>query len=211
MNSNREGNLEAPTRHPIDWQSDDFYNEDLLNNELERVFDICHGCRRCVSLCKSFPILFDLVDESPTFEVDGVDKADYKKVVDECYLCDLCYMTKCPYVPPHEWNVDFPHLMLRAKAIQFKKGETSLSHKILTSPQKGRRHCFKARRCLYCKLVKPEKIYQKDYSEIAGCSSRGFGPSISFQNIKQTFSRTRKSSRQSIQGGNLWYLLWRVQ
>ena len=102
----REGSLEAPTRHPLDWKSDDFYNEDSLNKELERVYDICHGCRRCVSLCNSFPTLFDLIDESETFEVDGVDKKDYMKVVDQCYLCDLCYMTKCPYVPPHEWNVD---------------------------------------------------------------------------------------------------------
>jgi len=117
----REGNLEAPTRHPLDWLSDDFYNEESLNQELERVFDICHGCRRCVSLCASFPTLFDLVDESETMEVDGVAKSDYMKVVDQCYLCDLCYMTKCPYTPPHEWNLDFPHLMLRAKAVKFKK------------------------------------------------------------------------------------------
>ncbi len=135
MSKYREGSLEAPVRHPLNWQDEDFYNEQSLNQELERVFDICHGCRRCVSLCKSFPTLFDLVDESETFEVDSVDKADYKKVVDQCYLCDLCYMTKCPYVPPHEWNVDFPHLMLRAKAIQFKKGETKRSHKVLTSPK----------------------------------------------------------------------------
>ena len=136
MSKFKEGNLEAPTRHPLNWKDQDFYDEDSLNNELERVFDICHGCRRCVSLCKSFPTLFDLIDESETFEVDGVDKADYKKVVDQCYLCDLCYIAKCPYVPPHDFNVDFPHLMLRAKAIQFKKGETKLSHKVLTSPQK---------------------------------------------------------------------------
>jgi len=135
MSKYREGSLEAPVRHPLNWQDEDFYNEQSLNQELERVFDICHGCRRCVSLCKAFPTLFDLVDESETFEVDSVDKADYIKVVDQCYLCDLCYMTKCPYVPPHEWNVDFPHLMLRAKAIQFKKGETKKSHKVLTSPQ----------------------------------------------------------------------------
>ena len=135
MSKYREGSLEAPVRHPLNWQDEDFYNEQSLNEELERVFDICHGCRRCVSLCKSFPTLFDLIDESETFEVDSVDKADYKKVVDQCYLCDLCYMTKCPYVPPHEWNVDFPHLMLRAKAIQFKKGETKRSHKVLTSPK----------------------------------------------------------------------------
>jgi Fe-S oxidoreductase len=55
-------------------------------------------------------------------EVDGVGKEDYWKVVDQCYLCDLCYMTKCPYVPPHPWNVDFPHVMLRAKAIKFDQG-----------------------------------------------------------------------------------------
>jgi len=129
----REGNLEAPTRHPINWQDPDFYNEESLYKELERVYDHCHGCRRCVSLCQSFPVLFDLVDESETFEVDGVDKKDYMKVVDQCYLCDLCYMTKCPYTPPHEWNIDFPHLMLRAKAVKFKKGEIRTRDKILTS------------------------------------------------------------------------------
>ncbi len=129
----REGNLEAPTRHPLDWLSEDFYNEDSLNAELERVYDICHGCRRCVSLCASFPTLFDLVDESDTMEVDGVDKKDYMKVVDQCYLCDLCYMTKCPYTPPHEWNLDFPHLMLRAKAVKYKKGEVSARDKFLSN------------------------------------------------------------------------------
>ena len=129
----REGSLEAPTRHPIDWKSASFYDEEALNTELERVFDICHGCRRCVSLCNAFPTLFDLVDESSTMEVNGVDKADYGKVVDHCYLCDLCYLTKCPYVPPHEWNVDFPHLMLRAKAVKHRQGRSSLRDRILTS------------------------------------------------------------------------------
>jgi len=118
----REGSLEAPTRHPIDWKNPSFYDEKAALDEMERVFDICHGCRRCVSLCNAFPTLFDLVDESSTGEVDGVDRKDYWKVVDQCYLCDVCYLTKCPYVPPHPWNLDFPHLMLRGKAIQFKEG-----------------------------------------------------------------------------------------
>ncbi len=129
----REGNLEAPTRHPIDWHAPGFYDEASLLGEMERVFDHCHGCRRCVSLCNAFPTLFDLVDESATLEVDGVEKKDFWQVVDHCYLCDLCYMTKCPYTPPHEWNIDFPHLMLRAKAVKFKKGEFKLRDKILTS------------------------------------------------------------------------------
>ena len=128
-----EGSLEAPTRHALDWRNPSFYDDESLYKELERVFDICHGCRRCISLCQSFPTLFDLIDESPTMEVDGVKKEDYGKVVDHCYLCDLCYMTKCPYVPPHEWNVDFPHLMLRAKAVKFRKGEVKTRDRILTS------------------------------------------------------------------------------
>ena len=118
----KEGSLEAPTRHPLDWKSAQFRDPAKAEKELERVFEICHGCRRCVSLCTTFPTLFDLVDNSSTMEVDGVAKSDYASVVDQCYLCDLCYMTKCPYVPPHPWNVDFPHVMLRAKAIKFEKG-----------------------------------------------------------------------------------------
>ncbi len=128
----REGNLQAPTRHPLDWRNPDFYDKGKLLHEMERVFDICHGCRRCVSLCQSFPVLFDLVDESESMEVDGVAKADYWKVVDQCYLCDLCYMTKCPYVPPHEWNLDFPHLMLRAKAVRHQKEGASFRDRTLT-------------------------------------------------------------------------------
>ena len=128
-----EGNLAAPTRHAIDWQNPEYYNEEATFHEMERIFDICHGCRRCVSLCGSFPTLFDLVDESKTMEVDGVDKKDYWKVVDQCYMCDLCYLTKCPYVPPHEFNLDFPHTMLRAKAIKFKKGEVGMGERFLSS------------------------------------------------------------------------------
>jgi Fe-S oxidoreductase len=129
----REGSLEAPTRHPIDWKNPPFWDEAALEKELERVFDICHGCRRCVSLCGAFPTLFDLVDNSPTMEVDGVPKEKFKDVVDQCYLCDMCFMTKCPYVPPHPWNVDFPHLMLRAKAVQFKKHGAKFSDRLLSS------------------------------------------------------------------------------
>jgi glycerol-3-phosphate dehydrogenase subunit C len=129
----REGSLEAPTRHPLDWTSPSFNDEDSLFRELERVYDICHGCRRCFNLCNAFPTLFDAIDESDTMELDGVPREVYWDVVDHCYLCDMCYMSKCPYVPPHEWNVDFPHLMLRAKAVKFKKGKTRFRDKLLSS------------------------------------------------------------------------------
>ena len=128
-----EGGLQKPTRFDIDWKNADYLNEDLFEKELRRVADACHGCRRCVSLCNSFPTLFDLIDESKTFEVDGVSYNQFSDVIDHCYLCDLCFLTKCPYVPPHEWEIDFPHLMLRGKAIKFHKSKTSFRDKILTS------------------------------------------------------------------------------
>lgn len=121
----REGSLEQPTRHAIDWQSDTFYNETALDAEMRRVFDICHGCRRCFNLCSSFPTLFDLVDATQTGEVEEVSSGDFKQVVDGCTLCDLCFVNKCPYVPPHDFNVDFPHLMLRYRAVNAKKANLS--------------------------------------------------------------------------------------
>ena len=125
----REGSLQAPSRHPLDWRSPEFTDEAALEKELERVFDICHGCRRCFSLCNSFPTLFDAIDASETLELDGVDKKVYWDVVDHCYLCDMCFMTKCPYVPPHPWNIDFPHLMLRAKHVQHRKGHPNSNNR----------------------------------------------------------------------------------
>jgi len=132
----REGSLDAPIRHPIDWQGDDFDDPKLLFDELKRVFDICSGCRRCFNLCDAFPKLFDLVDETPTGDVHAVDEDKFWEVIDNCYLCDTCFKTKCPYVPPHEFNVDFPNLMLRAKALKFKKQGSTIRDKILSNPEK---------------------------------------------------------------------------
>ncbi|HYL04273.1 MAG TPA: heterodisulfide reductase-related iron-sulfur binding cluster, partial [Steroidobacteraceae bacterium] len=129
----REGSLEAPTRHPLEWRDPQFYDASALEKELERVFDICHGCRRCFSLCHAFPTLFDAVDASSEGEVRGVDKQVYWQVVDHCYLCDMCFMTKCPYVPPHPWNVDFPHLMLRAKAVHAREQPLTLRERTLAA------------------------------------------------------------------------------
>ena len=129
----REGSLEAPTRHSLAWRDPQFYDPAALEKELERVFDICHGCRRCFSLCHAFPTLFDAVDASADGEVAGVAKEAYWEVVDHCYLCDMCFMTKCPYVPPHPWNVDFPHLMLRAKAVHARDHGFSVRERTLAA------------------------------------------------------------------------------
>jgi glycerol-3-phosphate dehydrogenase subunit C len=129
----REGSLAQPTRHAIAWHEPEFYDETALMHELERIYDLCHGCRRCFSLCNAFPLLFDAIDASSTGELNGVDHKVYWEVADHCYLCDMCYMSKCPYVPPHPWNIDFPHLMLRAKAFKFRKGEVRFRDKVLSS------------------------------------------------------------------------------
>src|ERR1051326_8162395 len=118
----REGGLDAPTRHVIPWEDPDFFDRAKTEAEMRRIFDICHGCRRCFNLCDAFPRLFDLVDNSDTGELDGVAVADYQKVADACTLCDMCFMTKCPYVPPHEFNIDFPHVMLRYRTVELHEG-----------------------------------------------------------------------------------------
>ena len=118
-----EGSLEAPTRDIIRWQDPDFTDPVKLDAEMRRVFDICHGCRRCFNLCDSFPRLFDLIDSNPTEDVEGVKSEDFAPVVEACTLCDMCFMTKCPYVPPHPFHVDFPHLLLRARATEAKAGK----------------------------------------------------------------------------------------
>ncbi|MBW8785430.1 MAG: hypothetical protein JF593_12475 [Novosphingobium sp.] len=126
-----EGSLEAPTRHTIPWRDAAWYDEAAVEAELRRVFDICHGCRRCFNLCDAFPILFDQIDASSNEEVADLDRQQLANVVDACTLCDMCFMTKCPYVPPHPFDVDFPHLMLRHRAVQDRKGGTSLADREL--------------------------------------------------------------------------------
>ena len=114
----KEGSLDAPTRHPIDFEHPDFLNPEKLDSEMRRVFDICHGCRRCFNLCDSFPKLFDMIDESENEDVESLKSEQFEPVVDACTLCDMCFMTKCPYVPPHDFDLDFPHLMLRYRTAQ---------------------------------------------------------------------------------------------
>jgi glycerol-3-phosphate dehydrogenase subunit C len=123
----KEGSLEAPKRHPIDWEDPDYLDPQKIDAELRRVFDICHGCRRCFNLCDSFPRLFDLVDNAASGELDTVKSEDFSSVIEACTLCDMCFMTKCPYVPPHEYDLDFPHLILRARMAEAKAGKTNFT------------------------------------------------------------------------------------
>jgi glycerol-3-phosphate dehydrogenase subunit C len=132
-----EGSLEAPARHIIPWRDEDFYDIEKLDLELRRTFDICHGCRRCFNLCDSFPRLFDLIDDSKSGELDAVSSNDFKPIIDACTLCDMCFMSKCPYVPPHHFNLDFPHLILRARAVEARETGVSFVAKQLTKTDRN--------------------------------------------------------------------------
>lgn len=109
-------------RHPA------YFDEADMRGELNRVFDLCHGCRLCFNLCPSFPTLFDYVDKHDG-DVEQMTPAEQDHVVDECYQCKLCYV-KCPYIPPHEWELDFPRLMMRSNAIKLGKKEGKATERI---------------------------------------------------------------------------------
>jgi glycerol-3-phosphate dehydrogenase subunit C len=119
----REGSLDAPFRRPILWRDDDYYDLDKVHAELQRQFDVCHTCRRCFNLCDSFPRMFDAIDEGPTGEVDGIGPKEHAHVAEACTLCDMCFLTKCPYVPPHPFDIDIPHLILRYRAARRRAGD----------------------------------------------------------------------------------------
>jgi glycerol-3-phosphate dehydrogenase subunit C len=121
----KQGKTDLSARHVVDWNNPEFLDEAALDKELRRVFDVCHTCRRCIMLCDSFPRLFDLIDNAESGELDTVDSAGFKPVADACTLCDMCYIVSCPYVPPHEYALDFPHLMVRYRALEKSKGQVS--------------------------------------------------------------------------------------
>jgi len=106
-----------------------YHDEADLRAELTRVYDLCHGCRLCLSLCPSFPTMFNLIDARDG-DVAALTTTEQDQVVDECYQCKLCYV-KCPYVPPHEWQLDFPRLMLRAAALRPKSLREKLATQVL--------------------------------------------------------------------------------
>tara|TARA_B100001113_G_scaffold128669_1_gene105048 strand:+ start:8143 stop:9474 length:1332 start_codon:yes stop_codon:yes gene_type:complete len=184
-----EGGLQKPTRHVIDWKNPDFLNETVFEEELRRIADACHGCRRCVSLCNSFPTLFDLIDESETFEVDGVSYQEFDSVIDHCYMCDLCFMTKCPYVPPHEWEIDFPHLMLRGKAIKHSKNKIKLRDRLLTSTDNIGKIFSKVILSSLVNLLNRVSLFRKALSKFFGIHEKA--------KLPQFVSKTAKSLKLS--------------
>ena len=134
-----EGGLRAPVRSKLEINSKHFWDRSELDKEMRRQFDVCHSCRRCFNLCDSFPRLFDLIDDSSTLELDSVESTDFSKVVDSCTLCDMCFMVSCPYVPPHEFNIDIPSLFIRYRAIQHDDKQLNFLDKQIANTERNGR------------------------------------------------------------------------
>lgn len=114
-------------KHPM------YLDEADTRRELERVYDVCHGCRLCFELCPSFPTLFSYIDVHDDQDAGQMTPAQQDHVIDECFQCKLCSIN-CPYTPnQHEWALDFPRLMLRANAMRRENGQVSLRNKLTTA------------------------------------------------------------------------------
>ena len=191
---NKEGSTEAPTRLPINFNHPDFLDPKKLDDEMRRVFDICHGCRRCFNLCDSFPTLFDFIDKSKEGEVSTLPSEKFGKIVNACTLCDMCFMTKCPYVPPHEFNIDFPHLMLRYRMYQKKIG------KLLKIPSQLARIDRNAKLgVIFSRIVNwftniKNKFFRKILEIITGIDKRAILPKYN----NETFEKYSKKNKDEI-------------
>ncbi len=115
----------------VDPASKSYLDVASYEEESRRVFETCQGCRLCVVLCPAFPRLLDLTD-GVDGEVGKLETTDWTPVVDLCYQCKLCYV-RCPYTPPHEWQIDFPRLMMRGKAIDAQRRGISLQDRLLAN------------------------------------------------------------------------------
>ena len=196
---NKEGSTEAPIRHPLNFEHPDFLDPKKLDDEMRRVFDICHGCRRCFNLCDSFPKLFDIIDESKNEDVESLSSDQFKPVVEACTLCDMCFMTKCPYVPPHEFNLDFPHLMLRYRTAQKKQNQLSkIPYQLAQIDRNGKIGVFFSR-LLNWITNKKNTFFRKILELVAGIDKRVRLPKYN----SETFSNFFKKNNFKINLGRI--------
>ena len=156
LDHSKTDNTVYDIKNPLFWEKSSLYDE------MDRVYDICIGCRLCFNLCPSFPSLFNSIDGAGRRkrrraekegrvkkeivkkeylnlpegkhaseanievefrgEVSDLTESERWNVVDLCYQCKLCDSV-CPYTPgkEHEFQLDFPKLMIRAQAIRTKK------------------------------------------------------------------------------------------
>ncbi len=198
----KEGSTEAPIRHPINFENPDFLDPKKLDEEMRRVFDICHGCRRCFNLCDSFPKLFDMIDESKNEDVESLSSDQFAPVVDACTLCDMCFMTKCPYVPPHDFDLDFPHLMLRYRTAQKKLGKLSKIPRQLAEIDRNSKFGVMFSSIINWVSNLKNKFFRKILEIIAGIDTRVQLPKYNSETFSNFFKRNNNKINYDIVRNN---------
>lgn len=112
-----------------------YWDKEMLDKEVTRAFEICHGCRMCFKFCDSFPDLFSFIDDKHDGDVTKLTSKEVENVMDSCFQCKLCEV-QCPYTPRdnHEFQLDFPRLVHRYKAVTTKNKPKPLRDKLLGDP-----------------------------------------------------------------------------
>jgi Fe-S oxidoreductase len=175
-----------------------YFDDGDLRVELERVYDLCHGCRLCFNLCPSFPTLFDTIDARDG-DVHAMTPAEQDEVVDECYQCKLCFI-KCPYVPPHPWDLDFPRLMMRARAVRHADGVPARER--LTDQFLGRTDLLGKVSAAAAPVVNaltgtPGSVWRRLMEKTVGLASGRLLPPYARQRFSTWFKRRRAGSGPS--------------
>ena len=161
-----------------------YFDEPDLRSEMTRVYDLCHGCRMCVNLCTSFPSLFSIID-AHDLDAAKMTAAEQDRVVDECFGCKMCYV-KCPYIPgQHEWELDFPRLMLRAHAVKKAKNGRTLADQVFGRTDAMGRLATKMAPLANKSIEKPGSLQRKMLAKIVGIAS---------QRVLPPYAKTRFST-----------------
>jgi glycerol-3-phosphate dehydrogenase subunit C len=173
--------------HPLYLDDADF------RGELTRVYDVCHGCQRCVQLCSAFPSLFELIDRHDDQGAATLTRDEQDRVVDECFQCKLCYVN-CPYIPAQsEWAIDFPRLMLRAGATRHAEREVGRRRRLTTNTMArtdlvgalGSRTASAANAA----IDKPGSLRRKVMEQVTGVSSVRLLPPFARQRFTTWFHK----------------------
>ena len=115
-----------------------YWDEEALDGEIKRTFEICHGCRMCFKFCDSFPRLFELIDDDAHGgDVRKITAGETREVMDACFQCKLCEV-ECPYTvrDGHEFKLDFPKLVHRYQAHRVRRDGVPLRDRILGDPDR---------------------------------------------------------------------------
>ncbi len=172
--------------------------------ELTRVYDLCHGCRLCFKYCGSFPTLFEFIDAHDDQDAARLTSAQQDQVIDECFQCKLCYVN-CPYVPgQHEWELDFPRLMLRADAMRHATGQVSRRDRI-TDHVMGRTDLTGTLGSLTAPLANraiatPGSFTRKVIEKTLGVASQRVLPPFARQRFSTWFRRRTRPVLDRVQG-----------